>query len=161
MGMQGDVKHAHAGSSGVMVPYRTRLKGVVMEPYEAVTDHTSFVDDYSIAGTYSRSGTVCTVTAQNHGLQVRDLAYIQFEAGGPTTDSYIVQTIVDANTYTVTVANSGNTSGTATTWPDMLFHFDSSINVATNIVIPGEGVLAQHGIRVFMPAQMHCSIFYG
>ena len=159
--MQTDVKHAHAGSSGLMVPYRTRLKGVVMQPYEAVTDHTSFVDDSSIVGTFTRSTTTATITAANHGLNVRDLVYLDFAAGGPTDDTYIIQSVVDENTFTVTVLDAGDASGAVTVWNDVLFHFDSSINVATDIVIPGQGVLAKNGIRVFMPTEMHCSIFYG
>lgn len=161
MTMQTDVKHAHAGSAGVMVPYPTRLKGVVMMPYQAVTEHTTFVDNFSITGTYSRTTTVATITAVNHGLKVRDMAYLDFAAGGPADDSYIVQTVIDANTFTVTVADSGNTSGAVVVWNDVLFHYDSTINVVTDIVIPGQGVRAEHGIRVFMPPEMHCSIFYG
>lgn len=159
--MQGDVKHQHAGTAGVMVPYRTRLKGVVMMPYQAVTDHTTFVDDTSITGTYARTTTTATITAPNHGLTVREMAYLDFGAGGPADDSYIVQTVVDANTFTVTVADSGAASGSVVVWNKVLFHYDSTINVVTSITVPGVGILADYGIRVFMPPEMHCSIFYG
>jgi hypothetical protein len=132
-----------------------------MMPYASATEHTSFVNNLSITGTYARSTTTATITAANHGLNVRDLVYLDFAAGGPTDDSYVVATVTNANTFTVTVADSGDTSGAVIVWNDVLFHFDASINVATNIVIPGEGVLAADGIRVFMPGEMHCSIFYG
>jgi hypothetical protein len=29
------------------------------------------------------------------------------------------------------------------------------------MVIPGEGILATEGIRVFLAANIHCTVFYG
>lgn len=163
--MQTDVLHAHAGTAGVMVPYRTRLKGVVMMPYQAVTDHTTFVDNHSMPATFARSGTTLTVTSMQSAydvINVRDLVYLQFDvATGIKSDSYVVTSVIDDMNFTVTVADAGDTSGDVTLWHDVLFHYDSTINVVTSILIPGQGVLAQNGIRVFMPAEMHCSIFYG
>jgi hypothetical protein len=68
---------------------------------------------------------------------------------------------VDANTFTVTVPNSGATSGNVTVWPRMLLQADSQNATSFTIVIPGEGILAENGIRVFLEAGVHTTIFYG
>jgi hypothetical protein len=68
MGMQFDVKSIHAAVSGLMVGYRTRLKGAVVFPFSAATGYSTFVDNTSVSGTYARSTTTATITAVNHGL---------------------------------------------------------------------------------------------
>jgi hypothetical protein len=52
--------------------------------------------------------TLVTPTAFPHGLQVGDCLVVQ-SAGAPFDGTYSVATVVDANTVTYTVANSGNT----------------------------------------------------
>lgn len=159
--MQGDVKSFHIVNSILAVPYRTRLKGVVMMPYTAVTEHSSFMDDYSVAGSYTRSSTTATVTtAQPHGLRTGDLVYIDGGTGGIVDDTYPV-TVTGATTFTITVADTIDSSGNVTVWTRMLFHFDGAADVSTSIIFPGEGIVAEYGIRVFIANDMHASIFYG
>jgi hypothetical protein len=43
----------------------------------------------------------------------------------------------------------------------MLLQADASNATAFTMVIPGEGILADQGIRVFLAADIHCTIFYG
>jgi hypothetical protein len=71
-----------------------------------------------------------------------------------------VQTVADANTFTVTVA-PGTSTGNGTVWNDVLLQADSSDPVSYNIIVPGEGILAETGIRVFLPANFHTTVFYG
>ena len=162
MGMQYDVKSAHAAASGVMVPFRTRIKGIVWMPYTQVTEHSTIVNDSSLASTYARSTTTCTITTpEPHGLFVGAGVELDFAAGGPTDDFYIVQTAPTATTFTVTVTDSGNTSGDVTVWNEVLFHMDSVTELSVPIVVPGEGLLAEDGIRIFLGANMHVTVFYG
>jgi hypothetical protein len=157
MGMQYDVKSIHASVSGLSVGYRTRLKGAVIFPLVTATRYSVFVDNISVTGTYARSTTTATVTATNHGLSTGQWAYIDWNL---TADPYQV-TVVDANTFTVTVANSGGTSGAAVVWPRVLLQADSQNATAYSIVIPGEGILAENGIRTFVDANVHATVFYG
>jgi hypothetical protein len=158
MAMQYDVKSKHAGVSGLMVNSRTRLKGLVMFPFTGTTGYTTFVDNISISGTYARATTTATITAANHGLSAGDWVYLDWDlADSP----YQVQTVTDSNVFTVTVANSGAASGNVTVWNDVLFQADTSSATAYTVVIPGEGVLAHSGIRIFLPADTHATVFYG
>ena len=158
MGMQYDVKSKHAGVSGLMVASRTRLKGVVMFPFTGTTGYTVFVDDISISGTYARATTTATITAANHGLSAGDWVYLDWDLAD---NPYQVQTVTDANVFTVTVANSGAASGNVVVWNDVLFQADASNATAYTVVIPGEGVLVHNGIRIFLPADTHSTVFYG
>jgi hypothetical protein len=158
MAMQYDVKSKHAGVSGLMISGRTRLKGAVMFPFTGSTAYSVFVDNVSVAGTYARSATTATITAANHGLAAGDWVYLDWDL---TDNPYQVQTATDANTFTVTVANSGAVNGNVTVWNDVLFQADASNATAYTVVIPGEGILAHNGIRVFLPADVHTTVFYG
>ena len=158
MGMQYDVKSQHASVSGLMVGYRTRLKGAVLFPFTGATGYATFVDNVSIVGTYARSTTTATITAVNHGLAVGDWVYLDWDL---TDNPYQVQTVADANTFTVTVANSGGTSGAVTVYNDVLLQADSSDPLSYSIIVPGEGILAHNGIRIFLPANFHATVFYG
>ena len=156
--MQTDVKSQHGGVSGLMVPYRTRLKGAVVFPFAGATEYTVLVDNISISGTYARATTTATITAANHGLKAGDWVYLDW---GLTDNPYQVQTAANANTFTVTVADSGAASGNVTVYNDVLLQLDSSNQTAYNVAIPGEGVLAHYGIRLFLGANTHITVFYG
>lgn len=156
--MQTDVKSQHGGVSGLMVPYRTRLKGAVVFPFSGATEYTVIVDDTSVSGTYARATTTATITATAHGLAVGDWVYLDWDLAD---NPYQIQTVADANTFTVTVANSGATSGSVTVWNDVLLQLDASNQTAYNVAIPGEGILAHKGIRLFLGANTHITVFYG
>lgn len=162
MATQTDVRTIHAATGGVILPFRTRLKGIVWMPYAQVTEHSTIVNDRSLASTYSRASTVCTITTpEPHGLFARANVELDFAAGGPTDEFYVVQTVPTPTTFTVTVADAGNTSGNVTVWNDVLFHMDSVTELSVPIWFPGEGILARNGIRIFLGTDMHVSIFYG
>jgi hypothetical protein len=156
--MQYDVKSQHGGASGLMVPYRTRLKGAVVFPFTGATEYTVLVDNISISGTYARATTTATITAINHGLKAGDWVYLDWNL---TDNPYQVQTAATANTFTVTVADSGAASGNVTVYNDVLLQLDASNQTAYNVNIPGEGILAHYGIRLFLGANTHITVFYG
>ena len=157
MSMQSDVKSQHASVSGLMISSRTRLKGATIFPLSGATGYSAFVENTSIAGTYARATTTATVTAANHGLSTGQWVYLDWDL---TDDPYQV-TVTNSNVFTVTVANSGATSGNVTVYNKMLLQADASNATAFNLVIPGEGILADQGIRVFLAANIHCTVFYG
>jgi hypothetical protein len=57
----------------------------------------------------TRSTTTATLTKTNHGLSVADSVVVE-RAGAPFDGTYAVASVVDQNTITYTVANSGATS---------------------------------------------------
>jgi hypothetical protein len=157
MAMQYDVKSKHAAASGLLVAFRTRLKGAVIFPFSSATGYCAFVEDVSISGTYSRTTTTATITAANHGLSTGDWVYLDWDLA----DNPYQVTVTGVNTFTVTVANTGGTSGNVTVWYKVLTQADASNATAFNMVIPGEGILAENGIRVFLATDTHATIFYG
>lgn len=158
--MQYDVKSYHNSTSGLAVPYRTRLKGVVVSPSTSVTLNTTIVDNLAQTGTYNVPGTTtCTVTIANHGLTTGQRVYLDFTSGTATDNTFGV-TVVDANSFTVTVT-SATTSGNVTLYAEILTELDCSTGTSFYTLIPGEGVLAENGIWVFLPASVTSTIFYG
>lgn len=154
---QYDVRSTHASVSGLMIGGRVRLKGAVIFPFSAATGYTTFVDDTSVAGTYARTTTTATITSANHGLITGQWVYLDWDL----TDNPYQVTVTGADTFTVTVANSGAASGSVTIWTSVLLQTDASNATAYSIVIPGDGIVARNGIRVFLAADLHASIFYG
>jgi hypothetical protein len=86
--------------------------------------------------------------------------YLDFTSGTATDDAYTV-TVLTANTFTVTVT-SATTSGNVTMYAKILTEVDCANGTSFYTLIPGEGVLATTGIRVFLPsASVTSTIFYG
>lgn len=77
----------------------------------ALIDQTT---NNNLSGTYVRSGTTVTVTMTSHGLQVGHVVYLDFTSGAATDGLFVVATVPDANTFTVTHGASGATSGNVT-----------------------------------------------
>lgn len=164
MTMQYDVQSFHNTVSGVAVPYRTRLKGIVVSPSTSVTINTSFVDNIPISATYNIPGTtVCTVTMPSeHGLTAGSSRVLLVAGSGTfVSDAYLVQTTPTPTTFTVTTATL-TTSGSMTVYTNLLTEVDCSTGTSFYIPIPGEGVVATTGIYVFIPsASVTTTIFYG
>lgn len=159
--MQYDVKSTYASASGLMVPFRTRLKGAALSAAVTSAGAAIFLNNSTITGTYARSTTTATVTAQDHGLTTYDYVYLDFAAGGPADGLYKVATVTNSNVFTVTVADSGNTSGAVTVYNDVLAQATVSTVSSSNLVIPGEGILAANGIRIVLSNSVTATIYYG
>ena len=161
--MQYDVKSYHNTVSGVAVPFRTRLKGVIISPQSSTTFNTAFCDNVAQTGTYARvsPSTTLTLTIANHGVINNQRVVLIFTTGTGLSDTYTA-TVVDANTFTVTTVASTTTSGNVTMYADVLGEFDCSTATSFYTLIPGEGVLARNGIYTFIPsATVNTTIFYG
>jgi hypothetical protein len=140
-----------------MIGGRVRLKGAVIFPFSAATGYTTFVDNVSAAGTYARATTTATITSANHGLTTGQWVYLDWDLA----DNPYQVTVTGDNTFTVTVANSGAASGSVTIYTSVLMQADASNATAYTVVIPGDGIVARNGIRVFLAADVHTTIFYG
>ena len=166
MTMQYDVKSAHLSSSGVAVNYRCRLKGAVVSANAtAATRNTVFADNTTQTGTYGRATTTVTVTITNHGLTTGDRVWLVFSAGtgGTATTNVYSVTVSDANTFTVTDSATGSITGNpaVTMYADILLEADSYNPTAFNVLIPGEGILAENGIYIGLVTNVTATIFYG
>lgn len=160
--MQTDVKSQYAVASGLILPFRTRVKAFFFGAATSSAGTVGLYDNFSIAGTYARSTTTATVTAVRHGLTVGDWAFIDWSGGAnPADDFYQVVTVTDANTFTVAVADAGDASGVATVYNDVLVI--STVSTGNDVfnIVPGQGILAQNGVRVFLENSVPATVYYG
>lgn len=168
MPMQTDVKSAHLNVSGQMVPFRTRVKGIIgMGTATAGTVNLWDTTVAPVAITYGRAGTLVTVTLASHGLTTGNVVGLTFGLDGSsraaTNGNYAV-TVLNANSYTITDINSGTvTAGTAgTQGTKWMTSFDTNTaSDVTTLLIPGEGMLAENGVYCQMTNQTGVTIFYG
>ena len=161
--MQYDVLSYHNTVTGVAVPYRTRLKGIIVSPISSSALNVSICDNNLKTGTYNIPGTtVCTVTLVNHGLTAgKSRVVLNFTSGSAVPDTYLVKTTPTADTFTVTTAVL-TTSGNVSIYTDLLIEIDCFTATAFYTLIPGEGVLATNGVYVFLPSTtVSTTIFYG
>ena len=76
--------------------------------------------DLSVSATYTindgsgSAGTIITITKTSHGYSVGSLVTLDFTSGTGVDGDYIIQSVPNANTYTLTSATSLNTSGNCT-----------------------------------------------
>jgi hypothetical protein len=160
MGMQYDVKSTHLMTSGVAYSSRTRLKGAIMSPNTSAAKNAIFANNVAQNGTYDIPGsTVCTVTITAHGLSNGSRIWVDFTSGSAVDNVYTVAN-ASANTFTITTA-SLTTSGNVTVYGDVLMEVDCFNATAFNVLIPGEGILAEDGIYVGVPANVAATVFYG
>lgn len=169
MAMQTDVLVATLLNTGLLVNYRTRIKGLsvkgttsagALELFDSLTA--------PVAATYARTSATITVTKNGHGLSAGNqigLSFASGTGGSGTSGNYTIQTVPDADTFTVTDINSGNvTAGAnclyASRWL-LTFRFASG-DVYTNYwPIPGQGILAENAVHATMTNLTAVSIYYG
>ena len=90
---------------------------------------TDLDPDLSVSATYGQSATTITITKSSHGYSVGDFVVIDFAAGGATDGNYEIQTVPDANTFTVTSATSATiSSGTSCTYGANFSQFNPFVN---------------------------------
>ena len=161
--MQTDVKSAHimAGTSGLAFAGRTRLKGAVVSNTTSGTPaNILFANNVAITGTYSITLTACTVTvAAGHGLVTGNRVLLVFTSGGSAVGPYTV-TVTSATAFTVAVASSSNT-GNVLVYANILMEIDITNSVPVNVLIPGEGIVANDGIYCGVPTNIAATVFYG
>ena len=83
----------------------------------------------SVSATYEQSGTTITITKTSHGYSAGDFVVIDFTAGSATDGNYEIQTVPNANTFTVTSSTSSTiSSGTSCTYGANFTQFNTFAN---------------------------------
>ena len=83
----------------------------------------------SVNAQYEQSGTTITITKSSHGYAVGDQVVIDFTAGSAADGNYVIQTVPNANTFTVTAAVSATiSSGTSCTYGPNFTQFNTFAN---------------------------------
>lgn len=170
MGMQYDVKQAHLNSSGYLVNYGTRVKGISFTGtstagYVTLFDAASTPVSSSV--TYAQSGTTVTVTKTAHGLTTGTIIGIHFVAnsGVSATDGTYTITRTGADTFTLTDINSRTITSTAAVYAVgrwILTYETAATDVFGNApIIPGEGIRANTSVYAEMSNLDSVQIYYG
>jgi hypothetical protein len=163
MAMQYDVLSYHNTVSGVAVPYRTRLKGIVISPSSSSTLHVGVFNNIYSTGTYAQSAsTTITVTLTAHGLNTGDSVYLNCTTGTGDSNVYSITKTGD-NTFTVVSPTSETTSGNVNVYKEELLEIDCATGTSFYTLIPGEGIVGQDGLYVGLPSSgtVTSTIFYG
>ena len=163
MAMQYDVLSYHNTVSGVAVPYRTRLKGIVISPSASSTFHVGVFNNTFSTGTYAQSAsTTITVTLTAHGLNTGDTVYLNCTTGTGDSNVYSITKTGD-NTFTVVSPTSETTSGNVNVYKEELLEIDCATGTSFYTLIPGEGIVGQDGLYVGLPSSgtVTSTIFYG
>ena len=170
MSMQYDVKQAHINSSGYLVKYPVRVKGLSYTGtstagYVVLFDTSSTPVTSGVA--YARTGTTVTVTLSSHGLTTGTIIGIHFlsASGVSATDGTYSITVTGANTFTLTDINTGSiaSTGAVFTVGKWLMTFEpTATDIFANVpFVPGEGVRVETGVYAEMVNVDSVQIFYG
>ena len=170
MAMQYDVKQAHLNSSGYLVKYPVRVKGLsytgtATAGYVVLFDTSS--TPVSSGVTYSRSGTTVTVALASHGLTTGTIIGIHFlsNSGVSATDGTYAITVTGPNAFTLTDINTGTIASTAAVFAVgkwLMTYEPTATDIFANVpFIPGEGVRAELGVYAEMVNVDSAQIFYG
>ena len=171
MAMQYDVKQAHLNSSGYLVKYPVRVKGLsytgtATAGYVVLFD-TATTTPVSSSVTYSQSANTVTVSKTTHGLTTGTIIGIHFlsNSGVSATDGTYSITRVDANSFTLTDINSRTITSTAAVYAVgkwLMTYEPTATDIFANVpLVPGEGVRAETGVYAEMVNVDSAQIFYG
>jgi len=99
--------------------YTVRIvnSGEDMDDYYLRFQAEGVAADITQQATYARSGSTVTVTSANHGLANGSQVILDFTSGNGSDNFYTITSVAYANTFTVTDASSGTTSGNVTVHP--------------------------------------------
>lgn len=144
-----------------MTPTPARLKGLT------VTSGTSSLRNMAVcnpatakSGTYSQTGTTATITINGHGFTNGQRIFVDFTTG-LSRDAVYTITYIDANSFSVTTANSVSTSGNVTVYPTIHVEIDTFSTVGLPIKIPGQGIYCPNGFYVGVGSSVTALVYYG
>jgi len=169
--MQYDVRQAHINSSGYLVKYPVRVKGLsftgtASAGYIVLFDTSSAPVSASV--TYAQSGTTVTVTKVAHGLNTGDVIGIHFASNGSgvsATDGTYTITRTGADTFTLTDINSRTITSTAAVYAigKWLLTYETTAGDTYNNapIVPGEGVRAETAVYAEISNVDSAQIYYG
>jgi len=145
-------------ATGAAIAGRTRLKGAILSANAAAAArNVLFMNNNPQAGTYSIASTTLTVTVANN-LVAGDRVWLDFTSGSAVDGAY---TVVSANATSFTVTTAASGTGNVNVYLTVLLEADSYNAVAYSILVPGEGIVADNGIYVGLPANITATVFFG
>jgi hypothetical protein len=160
--MQYDVKSYHAQASGNATTSAVRLKGVTVTSATVSARNMAVADPAaSKAGTWSRTGTLVTVTINDNGLTNGQRVFLDVAAGTTMRDGVYTVANVATNTFTVTSVTSGTASGTVTMYTNIYVELDTFNTIGLPVRVPGEGIYCPNGIFVGCGSSVTATVFYG
>ena len=109
----------------------TEFDGALAEDVNAklLVATTELATTTSTAATYGQSETTITIAKTSHGYAVGDQVVIDFTAGSATDGNYVIQTVPNANSFTVTSTASATISaGTSCTYGPNFSQFNTFAN---------------------------------
>ena len=160
--MQYDVKSYHASASGNATTYAVRLKGVTVTTATVSARNIAIADPAVLkSGTWSRTGTLVTVTINGNGLANGQRVFLDVAAGTTMRDGVYEVSNVTTNTFTVTSATSGTASGTVTMYTNIYVELDTFNTVGLPVTVPGEGIYCPNGIFVGLGSSVTATVLYG
>ena len=117
-----------------------------------ITDTGNSTAKVPLSGTYSRTGTTITVTATAHGMNVGEKVELDFTSGTAVDGIYTIVTTA-TNSFTVTSAASGTTSGNVTLHNGgVVVTFSLPFVDVQSIVVTPSGTTAKIAIYDFQDA---------
>ena len=176
--MQTDVSSTHLNSSGACYVGRTRLKGIALVG-TATAGTLNLWDSTTapVSATYGRSAYTITVTKTAHGLIVGQQVGISFSVASGvsgTNGNYIIATVADADTFTITDINTGTVAtSTVCTYvasdpsknsPWLTSMDTAAVTAGAQTIFfnpPGEGMLCHLGIWATFSNMTGLTVFYG
>jgi hypothetical protein len=162
MTMQYDVKSYHASASGNATTYAVRLKGVTVTTATVSARNIAIADPFvKKTGTWSRTGTLVTVTINDNGLANGQRVFLDVAAGTTMRDGMYTVSNVTTNTFTVTSVTSGTASGTVTMYTNIYVELDTFNTVGLPVPVPGEGIYCPNGIFVGLGSSVTATVLYG
>jgi hypothetical protein len=160
--IQYDVKSSIAKESATLVDYRVRLKGITVTSATVSSRNIAVADPTVVkSGTWSRSGTLVTVTIADNGLVNGDRVFLDVSTGTTMRDGVYTASNVTQNTFTVTSATSGTANGTADMYTSIYLELDTYNTIGLPVKIPGDGILCENGIFVGLGSSVTATVFYG
>ena len=159
--MQTDVKSTYIKTSALISGVRTRLKSCVVTSGTSSLRNVAACDPATVeSGTYSQTGTTATISIANHGLTNGQRVFVDFTTGTSRDGMYDI-TFIDANSFSVTTANSVSTSGNVSVYPDVYMEIDTFSTVGLSVPIPGQGILFPNGIFFGCGPSVTALVYYG
>ena len=160
--MQTDVKSYRAKASGVVTTNPVRLKNVTVTSATVSARNIAVADPaISQSGTWSRTGTLVTVTINNNGLTNGQRVFLDVADGTTMRDGVYEVSNVATNTFTVTSVTTGSATGTVTMYTDIYVELDTFSTVGLPVLIPGEGINCPNGIFVGVGSSVTATVYYG
>ncbi len=128
--------YATVPSTGKVVNFETEfidVQSIILTP-SGTTPVLSVYDfkDVVITGTYSVTSNVATINASNHGLIVGQKVRLYFSSGTGVSGVYTIQSVINANSYTVSITTP-NTSGNVSTYPNSMIIYSFTANTGAAV----------------------------